>query len=334
MLDPLTNLNFYLQQELETDRKMAKELAEILGQIAFASKMIAREVNKAGLANILGKTGGINVQGEEVQKLDEFANSVLVRLLHNTHEVVAVGSEELAEIHVYEQDLKHGEYVVLMDPLDGSSNIDVNVSIGTIFTVFRRVGKKGSPVTKKDYLQAGKNIVCAGYILYGSSTMLVYTVGSGVHGFTLDPSIGEFLLSHENMRTSPSGSVYSVNESYVPKWDAGIREYLELVKTDRDPSGKPKGSRYIGSLIADFHRNLLKGGVYLYPADASKPEGKLRLLFEAAPLAFIIEQAGGSASDGNRPILDVVPGHLHQRTPLFIGSKKDVATIVAKMKRS
>lgn len=327
MLDRLTNLPFHLQQELETDPKMGKELAEILGQIAFAGKMISHEVNKAGLANILGKTGAVNVQGEEVQKLDDFANTVLLRLLHNTHEVVAVGSEELAEIHIYEQDLKHGAYVVLMDPLDGSSNIDVNVSVGTIFTIFRRVGKKGTPLTKKDYLQSGKHIVCSGYILYGSSTMLVYSVGSGVHGFTLDPSIGEFLLSHEKMQTPEAGSVYSVNESYAPKWSKAIRGYLDQVKTDKDVSGAAKGSRYIGSLVADFHRNLLKGGIYLYPADERQPEGKLRLLFEAAPLAFLIEQAGGAATNGNKRILDLVPGHLHQRTPLFIGSRKDVETI-------
>lgn len=327
MFDPLTNLNFHLQQQLETNPKMAKELAEILGQISFAAKMISREVNKAGLANILGKTGLVNIQGEEVQKLDEFANSILVRLLHNTHEVVAVGSEELAEIHIYESDIPHGEYVVLIDPLDGSSNIDVNVNIGTIFTIFRRVGKKGTPLTKKDYLQAGKNIVCSGYALYGSSTMLVYSVGTGVYGFTLDPSIGEFLLSHEKLQTPGTGSVYSVNESYVPKWSAGIQKYIAQVKTSQDISGKAKGARYIGSLIADFHRNLLKGGVYLYPADADQPEGKLRLLFEAAPLAFLVEQAGGAASNGKERILDLTPAHLHQRTPLFIGSKKDVESI-------
>jgi fructose-1,6-bisphosphatase I len=327
MYDPLTNLNFHLQEQLETNPKMARELTEILGQISFGSKMIAREVNKAGLANILGKTGAVNVQGEEVQKLDEFANSILVRLLHNTHEVVAVGSEELADIHVYESDLKNGQYVVLIDPLDGSSNIDVNVSIGTIFTIFRRVGKKGSAISKKDYLQSGRNIVCAGYVLYGSSTMLLYSVGSGLHGFTLDPTIGEFLLSHEFMAAPETGSVYSVNESYAPQWPKGIRRYLDLVKTDRDVSGQAKGARYIGSLVADFHRNLLKGGIYLYPADENQPEGKLRLLFEAAPLAFLIEQAGGAASNGQKPILDLVPEHLHQRTPLFIGSKDDVAVI-------
>lgn len=327
MTDALTNLNFHLLHQLETNPKMGQELAQILGQISFAAKMISRDVNKAGLANVLGKTGLINVHGEEVQKLDDFANSILVRLLHNTHEVVAVGSEELAEIHVYESDLNNGEYIVLLDPLDGSSNIDVNVNIGTIFTIFKRIGKKGSPITKKDYLQKGRNIVCAGYVLYGSSTMMVYSIGSGVHGFTLDPSIGEFLLSHPNLQTPESGTVYSVNESYIAKWNEGIRRYLSEVKTNEDVSGKAKGARYIGSLVADFHRNLLKGGVYLYPADSSQPEGKLRLLFESAPLAYLIEQAGGSATDGKRPILDIIPGHLHQRTPLFIGSKQDVARI-------
>ena len=334
MHDPLMNLNFHLLDQLEKNPKMARELAEILGQISFAAKMIARDVNKAGLAQILGSTGNINVQGEEVQKLDEFANSILVRLLKDTHEVVAVGSEELSDIHVYEQDIERGEYVVFLDPLDGSSNIDVNVSIGTIFSVYRRMGEKGEKLEARDYLQPGRNIICAGYVLYGSSTMLVYSIGSGVHGFTLDPSIGEFLLSHEDIQTKDAGSVYSVNESYAPKWSKGIQNYLAEVKNNKDVSGKPKGARYIGSLVADFHRNLLKGGVYLYPADDAQPEGKLRLLFEGAPLAYIIEQAGGTASNGEMNILDIIPDRLHQRTPLFIGSKKDVQRIEKFLKKT
>ncbi|MFZ1332803.1 MAG: class 1 fructose-bisphosphatase [Flavobacteriales bacterium] len=288
------------------------ELTQLLTSFRLAGKMVNREVNKAGLAeDILGAQGSENIQGEAQQKLDVYANDLFIRLLRSQGEVCGVASEENDEIVHFDNG---GKYVVTMDPLDGSSNIDVNVSIGTIFSIYRRVSA-GQKATLEDFLQPGTAQVAAGYIIYGSSTMLVYTTGHGVNGFTLDPSIGTFCLSHPNMTTPEEGTIYSVNEGNYFDFSDGVRNYID------DCKKKKFSARYIGSLVADFHRNLLKGGLYMYPATAKSPKGKLRLLYEANPLAFIAEQAGGSATDGTSRIMDMKPTELHQRCPLFIGSK-------------
>ncbi|MBP7408836.1 MAG: class 1 fructose-bisphosphatase [Flavobacteriales bacterium] len=288
------------------------ELTQLLTSFRLAGKMVNREVNKAGLAeDILGAQGTENVQGEAQQKLDVYANDLFIRLLRSQGEVCAVASEENDDIVHFDNG---GKYVVSMDPLDGSSNIDVNVSIGTIFSIYRRVST-GDKATMEDFMQPGTAQVAAGYIIYGSSTMLVYTTGHGVNGFTLDPSIGTFCLSHPDMRTPEEGSIYSVNEGNLYDFPAGVQRYIDDCKKQK------MSARYIGSLVADFHRNLLKGGIYLYPATAKSPKGKLRLLYEANPLAMIVEQAGGVATDGSTRILDLKPTELHQRCPLYIGSK-------------
>jgi fructose-1,6-bisphosphatase I len=309
----------------------------LLNDITFAAKVISREVTKAGLVDILGATGDENVQGEVVQKLDEYGNNVFLKCLGTRGQVCIMGSEELEKpVFVEARGGGTGNYIVVFDPLDGSSNIDANVSVGTIFGIWKRTHRRNS-VDMEDLLQPGSQQVAAGYVIYGSSTMFVYTAGHGVHGFTLDPSIGEFLLSHENITTPFEGRIYSVNEAYEPKWSPEVREVVRRLKYGRDsgktsrndaPSkGAGKTSRYIGSLVADFHRNLLYGGVYLYPPTMGKPEGKLRLMCEAAPLAMIAEQAGGYASDGHGSIMDIVPKHMHHRVPLYIGSRGDVMEI-------
>lgn len=296
--------------------------SDILTDIALAAKVISRQVNMAGLIDILGGAGHQNVQGEAVQKLDVFAQEVIYRAMDHTGYLCCMVSEECEELIPIPDKFPAGEYVLVFDPLDGSSNIDVNVSIGTIFAIYRRVtgAERGS---LEDCLQPGRNQLAAGYIVYGSSTMMVYTSGSGVHGFTLDPSIGEFILSHPNIRI-PEAPLrpYSVNEGYAPRWDARIRAFVEHLKSQSSrESGGAFSSRYIGSLVADFHRTLLRGGIFLYPADSESPSGKLRLLYEASPLAMIAVAAGGRASDGHQSILDIPPTELHQRTPLFIGSR-------------
>ena len=304
----------------------------LLSDIALAAKIISYHVNKAGLVDILGQAGTTNVHGEEQTKLDVFANDVLVRSLAYGGKLCAMASEESEDLIPIPDEVPMGKYVCLFDPLDGSSNIDVNVSIGTIFSIYRRVTPGNGPGALEDLLQPGYAQVCAGYVIYGSSTMLVYTTGTGVHGFTLDPSYGEFVLSHENIKIPPKGKIYSVNESYYDYWDEGMRNYIRWAKKANPSDGRPLNSRYIGSLVADFHRNLLKGGIFLYPGDNKSPDrrkGKLRLLYEANPLAFIVEQAGGKASDGYRRILDIRPDSLHQRTPLFIGSREDVEIVEA-----
>jgi fructose-1,6-bisphosphatase I len=304
----------------------------LLNDITFASKVISREVRKAGLVDILGGTGAENVQGEAVQKLDDYANKIFMRCLGTKGQVCIMGSEELADPVYPDTSAGSGNYIVVFDPLDGSSNIDVNVSVGTIFGIWKKKHSLNE-VNEEDVLQPGRDLLAAGYVIYGSSTMFVYTAGHGVHGFTLDPSIGEFLLSHENIRTPFKSTIYSVNEAYEPKWDPAVRDVVRQLKYGRDTQttrkdaprrGAGMTARYIGSLVSDFHRNLLKGGVYLYPPTMGKPAGKLRLMCEAAPLAFIVENAGGYASDGTRSILDVVPDSLHARTPLYIGSRDDV----------
>lgn len=292
------------------------ELSQLLRDIALAAKIVNRETNRAGLSNIGGAFGQTNVQGEEQQKLDVIANIRFMRALSKGGEVCAIVSEE--EDDVIDLQNTSGKYVVAIDPLDGSSNIDVNISIGTIFSIYRRKTPVGSPITSEDIMQPGNQQVAAGYVLYGSSTMLVYTTGFGTNGFTYESSLGEFFLSHPNIKAPRNGSIYSINEGLEYDWQPGIKDYIKSCKE------KKYQSRYIGSLVADFHRNLLKGGIYLYPATLKNPSGKLRLLYEANALAFIIEQAGGKASDGKRRILNIQPENLHQRTPLFIGSENMV----------
>ncbi len=302
------------------------ELTGLLNELIVAGKIISAEVNMAGLADILGQSGKTNIQGEDVQKLDVFANQTIKRRMEQCGYICVMASEEEEGI-IPVLDGYEGKYTVAFDPLDGSSNIDVNVSIGTIFSVHRRIssGKQG---TAEDLLQKGSRQVAAGYIIYGSSTVMVYTTGDGVHGFTLDPSVGEFFLSHPDIKIPQESQYYSVNEAYTNYWFDATRNYIDYLKEIDPDSGRPFSLRYIGSLVADFHRNLIKGGIFLYARDkksTDKPEGKLRLLYEAAPLAMVVEQAGGRAiTDDGRRILDIEPTSLHQRVPLIIGSKEDV----------
>lgn len=292
----------------------------LLGDIILAAKVVSREVNKAGLLDILGSTGTENIHGEAVQKLDTLANETFLQTLKQGGRVGALISEELDEIYHIEQLDPEGNYILTMDPLDGSSNIDVNVSVGTIFGIYRRKSK-GTKVSESDFLQPGHQLVAAGYVIYGSSTMFVLTTGGGVHGFTLDPSVGEFLLSHPDIKMPSKGKYYSVNESNMHTWHDSVVRYINELKRPESHYS----ARYIGSLVSDFHRNLLKGGIFAYPADKKSGEGKLRLMYEAIPMAFIAEHAGGEALDGRRRILDVVPTDLHQRVALFIGSKEEMA---------
>ncbi len=297
------------------------ELSSLLRDIEIAAKRVNREVNKAGLVEILGATDVENVQGETQQKLDVYANDVFMQTFQNGSEVRGVASEENEEFVVFDNEVsRNSKYVLLMDPLDGSSNIDVNVSIGTIFSIYRKLSP-GTELSERDFLQPGDQQVAAGYVIYGSSTMLVYTTGAGVNGFTLDPSIGEFCLSHRNMKFPDQGNIYSINEGYYEAFELGLRRYLDEVKS------RQLTSRYIGSLVADFHRNLIKGGIYIYPKTLSAPEGKIRLLYECNPLAYIAEQAGGIASDGKDRILSAEPRELHQRIPYYVGSKDMVLEV-------
>lgn len=302
----------------------------LLNELILAAKIISREVNKAGLMDVLGFTGDINVQGEEVRKLDEFANRVLIHRLQRAGVLCAMASEENADFIEIPSAFPMGDYILIFDPLDGSSNIDANVSIGTIFSIYHRQSPEGKKVTLSDILQKGANQVAAGYFIYGSSTVMVYTTGRGVHGFTLDPSVGEFLLSHPDIKIPEEGKIYSINESYWHYWDEPTRKVVSYFKSPDNKRGQPYNLRYIGSLVADFHRNLLYGGIFMYPADCRDPKtphGKLRLLSEVAPLAMIVEGAGGMATDGKTRILDIEPQELHQRVPLFIGSKNDVQKV-------
>jgi len=292
------------------------ELSQLLRDIALAAKIVNREINRAGLIDVTGAYGQQNVQGEDQQKLDVIANIRFIRALRNGGEVCAIISEEEDEL-IQTGNLK-GKYVVAMDPLDGSSNIDVNVSIGTIFSIYRRISETGEEGTMEDCLQDGTRQVAAGYVIYGSSTMMVYTTGHGVNGFTYDPSLGEFFLSHPNITTPKTGSIYSCNEGSIATFEDGVKNYIQYCKDNS------YSARYIGSLVADFHRNLLKGGIYIYPRTAKSPNGKLRLLYECNALAYIVEQAGGKASDGSKRIMEIEPTELHQRSPLFIGSTEMV----------
>ncbi|MFD0965493.1 class 1 fructose-bisphosphatase [Seminibacterium arietis] len=302
------------------------ELSGILSSIRLVAKVIHRDINKAGLNNnIIGNSGIENVQGEAQMKLDLFAHNTMKQALITREEVAGFASEEEENFVAFDTErARNAKYVILTDPLDGSSNIDVNVAVGTIFSIYRRVSPIGSPITLEDFLQPGNRQVAAGYIVYGSSTMLVYTTGHGVNGFTYDPSLGVFCLSHENIKIPQSGKIYSINEGQYLKFPMGVKKYIKYCQEEDKASQRPYTSRYIGSLVSDFHRNLLKGGIYIYPSATTYPNGKLRLLYEANPMAFLVEQAGGIASDGYRRILDIQPTELHQRIPLFIGSKEMV----------
>jgi fructose-1,6-bisphosphatase I len=303
----------------------------LLTELILSAKIIDREVSKAGLLDVLGATGEVNIQGEIVQKLDDFANRVIIRRMERAGVLCAMVSEENADFIEIPRQYPVGEYILIFDPLDGSANIDANVSIGTIFSIYRRTSFDQQAISISDLLQKGSMQVAAGYIIYGSSTMMVYTAGSGVHGFTLDPSVGEFLLSHQDIKIPERGRIYSVNEGYYSFWDEPTRNIVNYFKSNDSATGRPYSSRYIGSLVSDFHRNLLYGGIFMYPVDsrdARKPSGKLRLMCEAAPMAMIVEQAGGMATDGIRRILDIEPQELHERVPLFIGSKNDVEIVL------
>ena len=312
--------------ERQSDFPFAKgELSRLLRDIGIAAKLVNREVNKAGLADILGDMGETNVQGEDQKKLDVYANEQFINALRSGGECLAVASEENEDLIEIESPVsQNAKYVVCIDPLDGSSNIDVNVSIGTIFSIYRRKADRSGATTIDDFMIKGTEQVAAGYVIYGSSTMLVYTTGKGVNGFTLDPSIGEFCLSHPDMKIPTDGVIYSINEGNYTHFPDGVKKYIKFCQEDDKVTNRPYSSRYIGSLVADFHRNMIKGGVYIYPSTGKSPKGKLRLLYEANPLAFIAEQAGGKASNGFDRILELQPESLHQRTPLFIGSKNMV----------
>jgi len=301
------------------------ELSRLLRNIALAAKIVNREVNKAGLVDILGTTGVTNVQGEVVKKLDILANKTFIASLELGGQCCGVASEENEEFIAFEEESsQQGKYIVAIDPLDGSSNIDVNVSVGTIFSIYRRVSPTGDPCTAEDFLQKGSEQAGAGYVIYGSSTMLVYTTGHGVNGFTLDPSIGEFCLSHPDMSISPKGKTYSVNTGNFYNFPKGVKEYITFCKEIGQQTNSPYAARYIGSMVADVHRNLITGGIYIYPSLKGFPHGKLRLVYECNPMSFIVEQAGGMATDGYTRILDIEPHELHQRTPIFIGSSEMV----------
>src|SRR6056300_506323 len=305
------------------------ELSRLFNSIRLAAKVVNHEVNKAGLVDILGDAASENIQGEDQQKLDVYANEKFIQTLINRNIVCGIASEEeddFISVNSLDKD-NNNKYVVLIDPLDGSSNIDVNVSVGAIFSIYRRVTPVGTPVTLEDFLQKGRAQVAAGYVIYGTSTMIVYTTGKGVNGFTLNPAIGTFYLSHPNMRFPETGSIYSVNEGNYVHFPQGVKDYIKYCQQEED--NRPYTSRYIGSLVSDFHRNLIKGGIYLYPNTLKNPNGKLRLLYECNPIAFLAEQAGGKSSDGSIDTLDIEPTELHQRVPFYCGNKEMVDTLEA-----
>jgi len=318
----IQTLDEFTIQQMRDFPNATGELSGLLRDIGLAAKRVHVEVNKAGLVDILGDAGTMNVQGEEVKKLDVFANNQFMGVLQHGISCAGIGSEEMDEIVVFDDEVSNkSKYVCLFDPLDGSSNIDVNVSIGTIFSVFRRVSELGKPATEKDFLQPGIQQVAAGYVIYGSSTMLVYATRRGVNGFTLDQSIGEFTLSHPDIKCPETGKMYSVNHGNFFQYEEKVKQYITACQKKDKTNGGPYTQRYIGSMVADVHRNLIKGGIFMYPGTTDKPKGKLRLLYECNPFAFIVEKAGGKATNGKIRILDVPPTELHQRTPFFIGSK-------------
>lgn len=323
----LVTLTRHILEEQAKHPESTGTFSNLLHDLTLAFKIIAREVSKAGLVNILGETDDSNVHGETVMKLDRYADDRIFKAMDHGGHLCCMASEECENLIKIPARFEKGDYVLVFDPLDGSSNIDKNVSIGTIFALFKRITPSGGDGTLEDALQPGVKQVAAGYCIFGSSTMLVYTTGRGVHGFTLDPSVGEFLLSHENIRCPDKGKVYSANEGNYNYWDPGTRAFVDYLKTRTDDNGGPYSLRYIGSLVADFHRNLLAGGIFLYPTDLkdpNRPRPKLRLLYEASPLAFIAEQAGGMATTGTERVMEITPESLHQRVPLVIGSKWEV----------
>ncbi|MDQ3845588.1 MAG: class 1 fructose-bisphosphatase [Bacteroidota bacterium] len=315
-------LDEFTIEQLRQFPQATGELSSLLRDIGLAAKRVNVEVNKAGLVDILGDFGTVNVQGEEVKKLDIYANNQFMGVLQRGISCAGIGSEELPDYVAFDDDVSNAsKYVCLFDPLDGSGNIDVNVSIGTIFSVYRRISEKGKAVNLEDFLQPGRKQVAAGYIVYGSSTMLVYATRRGVNGFTLDPSIGEFCLSHPNIKCPEMGKIYSVNHGNFFQYEEGVRKYINVCQKKTKAEGGPYTQRYIGSMVSDVHRNLIKGGIFMYPGTITKPQGKLRLLYECNPFAFITEVAGGKATNGQQAILDVVPTELHQRSPFFVGSR-------------
>jgi fructose-1,6-bisphosphatase I len=321
----LITMDEFTIQETRKFPQATGELSSLLRDLGLAGKIINKQVRKAGLADILGKHGATNVQGEEQMKLDIYANETLINILKNSTDCSGIASEENEDHVPYEDTFSaNSKYVVLFDPLDGSSNIDVNAAIGTIFAIYRRVSELGKSCTQDDFLQPGNRLMAAGYIIYGSSTMMVYATKLSVNGFTLEPSIGEFCLSHPNIKCPENGKIYSVNQGNFNKYSDGMRAYLEYCMEINKEEGRPYSHRYIGSMVGDLHRTLIKGGIFIYPADTSSPGGKLRLQYECNPMAFIIEAAGGKASCGPGSILDVQPAALHQRCPIFIGSKNMV----------
>jgi fructose-1,6-bisphosphatase I len=318
----IQTLDEFTIQQMRDFPQATGELSGLLRDMGLAAKRVHVEVNKAGLVDILGDAGTMNVQGEEVKKLDVFANNQFMGVLRHGISCAGIGSEELDDIVVFDDEISnHSKYVCLFDPLDGSSNIDVNVSIGTIFSVYRRVSEIGKPATAADFLQQGNKQVAAGYMIYGSSTMMVYATRRGVNGFTLDQSIGEFTLSHPDIKCPEKGKIYSVNHGNFFQYDEPVKKYINVCQNKNKSNDGPYTQRYIGSMVADVHRNLIKGGIFMYPGTTDKPKGKLRLLYECNPFAFIVEKAGGKATDGKQRILDIQPKEVHQRTPLFIGSK-------------
>lgn len=316
-------LERFINEEEQTHPDATGEFTGVLHDLSLAAKLVWREVSKAGLVNILGTTDRMNVSGDEVKKLDEFADETIYKAMDHGGHICVMASEENEDIlHIPDQ-YKAGKYVLLYDPLDGSSNIDANITIGSIFSIFRRVSTSGKG-TLADCLQPGYQQVAAGYIIYGSSTIFVYSTGHGVHGFTLDPSVGEFLLSHENIRIPSKGKIYSMNEGNYSNWSEGMQRYVQYLKETDKATNRPYSLRYIGTMVGDAHRTLLYGGIFAYPGDKKNPDGKLRLMYECNPMAYIIEQAGGASSDGTKSILQVQPTSLHQHTPVILGSTEDV----------
>ena len=326
----ITNFQTLARHIINQERKHPEatgELSNLLHDLSLAAKVISLEVNKAGLVDILGFTGDNNVHGEQVKKLDMYAHDMMVRAMDHGGHLCAMASEEEEEIIHIPPHFHIGKYVLLFDPLDGSSNIDANVSIGTIFSIYKRITPDNQPGTTEDCLQPGHQQVAAGYVIYGSSTMMVYTAGNGTHGFTLDPAFGEFILSHKNIQTPKKAKIYSINEGNYLYWHPGLKKYIKYLQDEDEATDRPYSSRYIGSMVADIHRNLLYGGIFMYPADSRNPNGKLRLMYECNPMAFIIEQAGGRASNGKQRMLDIQPQKLHQRVPIYIGSEEDVKMV-------
>jgi len=319
-----STLGEFIIENQEHFKYSSGELSRLINSIRLAAKVVNHEVNKAGLVDILGEAGDTNIQGEDQQKLDVYANDIFMKRLINRQIICGIASEEEDDFVTISGSDKanNSKYVVLIDPLDGSSNIDVNVSVGTIFSIYRRITEPGTPVQLEDFLQEGSKQVAAGYIVYGTSTMLVYTTGHGVNGFTLNPAIGTFYLSHPNMQFPKDGNIYSINEGNYIHFPQGVKDYLKYCQMEEE--NRPYTSRYIGSLVSDFHRNMIKGGIYIYPTSSKAPQGKLRILYECNPMAFLAEQAGGKASDGYKRMLDIKPTKLHQRVPFFCGSKKMV----------